>query len=194
MLSGSTYPTSNLFFNQARQIFLKLQQGTHDLDTFICTMTKPMMAKFLKYWNESHMLFAFAIVLDPRFKMDAGFGRVLEFPLPLREARVEGEGSDRAQRIDLITSGAFLRLTRSGGGGSGKLGSSSPLQASPLDRIKPFAQERVVTLKKVTAGDPDCQNAFALQVFIPSFVFLCSAFVMRTVHLDANFDFRAVEV
>jgi hypothetical protein len=70
MLSGSTYPTSNLFFNQARQIFLKLQQGTHDLDTFICTMTKPMMAKFLKYWNESHMLFAFAIVLDPRFKME----------------------------------------------------------------------------------------------------------------------------
>jgi hypothetical protein len=50
-------------------VFITLENGTKDPDSFIRTMARPMLEKFNKYWHMSQTIFAFAVVLDPRYKM-----------------------------------------------------------------------------------------------------------------------------
>ncbi|KAG5553647.1 hypothetical protein RHGRI_011517 [Rhododendron griersonianum] len=74
-LSGSTYVTSNMFFNEvcAIQGFLfEWTKGLESLnDVSISCMARKMQAKFDKYWGKVekiNMLLMIAIVLDPRYK------------------------------------------------------------------------------------------------------------------------------
>ncbi|KAH7860224.1 hypothetical protein Vadar_010936 [Vaccinium darrowii] len=67
--SGSSFPTSNVFFPEVCKIQLQLDKwGTSDHE-FLRLMAKPMSQKFSKYWEESCLALAIAVVLDPRYKM-----------------------------------------------------------------------------------------------------------------------------
>lgn len=68
--SGSTYPTSNLFYSHIVDIKRVLGQLLKSKDPILKEMANAMLEKFEKYWGpECNTLFAVALVLDPRFKM-----------------------------------------------------------------------------------------------------------------------------
>lgn len=69
IISGSDYPTSNLFLNEVRQVKVLLDKKSQEEDDFIRVMTRRMKEKFEKYWGECNLLMAIASVLDPRGKM-----------------------------------------------------------------------------------------------------------------------------
>ena len=73
-ISGSLYTTSNLFFQELSTVYDHLQGYCEDDDYLLSTMSMRMKSKYDKYWghldNINLMLFV-AIVLDPRYKLDA---------------------------------------------------------------------------------------------------------------------------
>ncbi|KAK9689759.1 hypothetical protein RND81_09G078800 [Saponaria officinalis] len=73
LFSGSEYPTSNLYFENVWRIAMLLKDLVKDGDKDIREMGHLMQEKFDKYWLHSsgddyNTLFAFAMILDPRFK------------------------------------------------------------------------------------------------------------------------------
>lgn len=69
ILTGPTYPTANHFFHEAWKIQLELTHSATSQDPFISKLTRSLQEKFEKYWRESCMVLAIAVVMDPRFKM-----------------------------------------------------------------------------------------------------------------------------
>ncbi|XP_039142535.1 zinc finger BED domain-containing protein RICESLEEPER 2-like [Dioscorea cayenensis subsp. rotundata] len=74
IISGSDYPTSNLFLNEVYRVKMLLDKRVNDENDFIRAMIGKMKAKFDKYWGECNLLMSVAAVLDPRCKM-----RVVDF-------------------------------------------------------------------------------------------------------------------
>ncbi|XP_028054726.1 zinc finger BED domain-containing protein RICESLEEPER 2-like [Camellia sinensis] len=69
IISGSDYPTSNLFLTEVWKIKEILNEKSVDDNEYIRAMTLKMKVKFDKYWGECNLLMAMATVLDPRYKM-----------------------------------------------------------------------------------------------------------------------------
>ncbi|XP_050909603.1 zinc finger BED domain-containing protein RICESLEEPER 3-like [Lathyrus oleraceus] len=69
LISGTSYPTSNLYFLQIWKIQCVLMASIKDEDTLIRDMAKRMMIKFEKYWSDYSVVLALGAVLDPRIKL-----------------------------------------------------------------------------------------------------------------------------
>ncbi|GKV51607.1 hypothetical protein SLEP1_g58242 [Rubroshorea leprosula] len=69
LFSGSKYPTSNLYFKHVWKIELCLLENIKCGDIYIRDMATSMKAKFEKYWDSYSLILAFAIILDPRYKL-----------------------------------------------------------------------------------------------------------------------------
>uniref|UniRef100_K7MM64 HAT C-terminal dimerisation domain-containing protein n=1 Tax=Glycine max TaxID=3847 RepID=K7MM64_SOYBN len=69
LTSGSTYPTSNLYFMQVWKIECLLLQNLSNKDELIRTMEIDMKTKFDKYWSDYSNVLSFGCILDPRFKI-----------------------------------------------------------------------------------------------------------------------------
>ena len=69
LISGSTYPTSNLYFMQVYKIELWLKSHEKSSSEVIVEMVGAMKVKFDKYWREYSVILAMAAVFDPRFKL-----------------------------------------------------------------------------------------------------------------------------
>jgi hypothetical protein len=97
LLSGSYYPTANLFFSEFCEIHLKIIEWQKSSDSFIASMATVMKEKFDKYWEMSNTALAVACFLDPRYKMkvvefyytemsdDYGFDAMYEFKKVLQK-------------------------------------------------------------------------------------------------------------
>ncbi|XP_073300079.1 zinc finger BED domain-containing protein RICESLEEPER 2-like isoform X3 [Primulina huaijiensis] len=77
IISGTEYPTSNLFLNEVYRVKMVLDEKSLDEEEFIRKMVQKMKSKFDKYWEECNLLMSIGSILDPRCKM-----RVLEFTFP----------------------------------------------------------------------------------------------------------------
>ena len=69
LISGTSYPTSNLYFGQVWKIEKFLLDNVNNEDGLIKEMTCNMKKKFDKYWSEYSILLAMAAVFDPRLKL-----------------------------------------------------------------------------------------------------------------------------
>ncbi|CAL5327640.1 unnamed protein product [Camellia sinensis] len=69
ILITTTYPTANTFFHEVWKIQLELTHASMSEDPFISNLIKPLQEKFDKYWKDTSLVLASAVVMDPRFKM-----------------------------------------------------------------------------------------------------------------------------
>jgi len=68
-ISGSKYPTSNVYFTQVWRIELLLKKYVTCDDEDIKQMAMEMKIKFAKYWKDYSLILAIGAVLDPRLKV-----------------------------------------------------------------------------------------------------------------------------
>ncbi|KAL0323591.1 UNVERIFIED_CONTAM: hypothetical protein Sangu_1978400 [Sesamum angustifolium] len=68
--SGHRYPTSNLYFRNVWRIQMLLQEQMVSTVLAISRMAKDMKPTFDKYWDCYSTVLTFAIVLDPRYKLE----------------------------------------------------------------------------------------------------------------------------
>ncbi|XP_050278147.1 zinc finger BED domain-containing protein RICESLEEPER 1-like [Quercus robur] len=69
VISGSEYPTANIFLPEVWKIKEVLNEKSLDENDYISAMACKMKLKFDKYWGECNFVMVIAVVLDPRFKM-----------------------------------------------------------------------------------------------------------------------------
>ncbi|KAL4364154.1 hypothetical protein GQ457_04G009370 [Hibiscus cannabinus] len=74
IISGSEYPTSNLFLSELFGIKEALDAVVLDGSDYMMAMAMKMKRKFDKYWGTCNLLISIGAVLDPRYKM-----KLLEF-------------------------------------------------------------------------------------------------------------------
>ncbi|KAL0928761.1 hypothetical protein M5K25_000682 [Dendrobium thyrsiflorum] len=86
IISGTEYPTSNLFLSQICTIKKVLDDGSISSDEFVRNMTMKMKGKFDKYWGECNLLMAFGAIMDPRMKFI-----VIEFAYPMIYGEQSGQ-------------------------------------------------------------------------------------------------------
>ncbi|KAF5472187.1 hypothetical protein F2P56_008924 [Juglans regia] len=93
IVSGSDYPTTNLFLSEVWRMKDILGKKSRDENEYMKSMVRKMTAKFDKYWGECNLLMAIAAVLDPRFKMV-----LIQFCFPLIY-----QESDASKNIDYVS-------------------------------------------------------------------------------------------
>lgn len=71
LLSGTSYPTANLFYSNFCDIRAIIYEWCNSNDDTIRNMAHSMRAKFEKYWKKSNVALAVASFLDPRIKIKA---------------------------------------------------------------------------------------------------------------------------
>ncbi|XP_059429102.1 zinc finger BED domain-containing protein RICESLEEPER 2-like [Corylus avellana] len=69
VVSGSDYPTTNLFLPEIRRMKEVLMIKCEDMNDYIRLMTTKMAAKFDKYWGDSNLLMSLAAIFDPRYNI-----------------------------------------------------------------------------------------------------------------------------
>ncbi|KZV17238.1 hypothetical protein F511_20769, partial [Dorcoceras hygrometricum] len=69
LISGSSYPTSNMYFMQVWKIEVLLKENLFNEDVVVGDMCKRMKEKFDKYWSQYSTVLAFGAILDPRIKL-----------------------------------------------------------------------------------------------------------------------------
>nr|KYP54465.1 Putative AC transposase [Cajanus cajan] len=70
IISGSKYPTANIFFPKICEIKLVIDEWVKSPNQIIHNMEEQMLNKFKSYWSVIHDIIGVASVLDPRYKMD----------------------------------------------------------------------------------------------------------------------------
>ncbi|KAL5555828.1 hypothetical protein UlMin_038064 [Ulmus minor] len=70
LFSGTSYPTTNIFFPKICEIRLQISNWYMSDFIEIRTVAAAMVDKFEKYWLDIHGILGLAVVLDPRYKMD----------------------------------------------------------------------------------------------------------------------------
>ena len=69
VVSGSEYPTSNLFLSEIKMVKALIDTKVIDVNHYMREMASTMKEKFDKYWGESNLMMSIGVVMDPRFKM-----------------------------------------------------------------------------------------------------------------------------
>ncbi|XP_031253443.1 zinc finger BED domain-containing protein RICESLEEPER 2-like [Pistacia vera] len=77
IISGSNYPTSNVFLRQVCRIKILSDKKSESEDVFIRQMVRKMKEKCDKYWGQCNLLMYVVAIINPRYKM-----RVTEFSFP----------------------------------------------------------------------------------------------------------------
>jgi hypothetical protein len=91
IVSGSDYPTSNLFLPAVWRMKEIMDVKVGDRNEYMRLMAARMSDKFDKYWGDTNMLMALAAVLDPRYKMKLiSFCFLIIYPLDVEANGIKG--------------------------------------------------------------------------------------------------------
>ncbi|XP_054821595.1 zinc finger BED domain-containing protein RICESLEEPER 2-like [Prosopis cineraria] len=71
LISGTSYPTSNMYFGQIAKIEILLNDAISNRDPVISNMATKMKEKFDKYWSDYSVILSIGSVFDPRAKLEA---------------------------------------------------------------------------------------------------------------------------
>jgi hypothetical protein len=83
VVSGSDYPTANLYLPEVWRMKEVLMSKCEDRNEYMRSMAGKMMGKFDKYWGDTNLMMSIAAVLDPRYKMKLiNFCFPIMYPLP----------------------------------------------------------------------------------------------------------------
>nr|GMC69067.1 zinc finger BED domain-containing protein RICESLEEPER 2-like [Ipomoea batatas] len=69
VISGTNYPTSNVFLGVVWRVKHVLNENEFHPDELIRGMIVKMKTKFEKYWDDCNLLMSIGAILDPRYKM-----------------------------------------------------------------------------------------------------------------------------
>ncbi|KAG6384336.1 hypothetical protein SASPL_155856 [Salvia splendens] len=69
LFSGSSYPTSNLYFMEVWNIAQLLEMNSRSHDEVVRSMSLLMKSKFEKYWEDYSDILFMGAVFDPRMKL-----------------------------------------------------------------------------------------------------------------------------
>ncbi|KAK3146444.1 hypothetical protein QOZ80_3BG0266230 [Eleusine coracana subsp. coracana] len=69
VVSGSQYPTINLYFHQMWEVKKMLEKEGSSSEPVIVSMVNEMKKKFKKYWDLSFVNICLPVIVDPRFKL-----------------------------------------------------------------------------------------------------------------------------
>ncbi|CAI9261935.1 unnamed protein product [Lactuca saligna] len=114
IISGSEYPTSNLFLNEVYRIKVLLDKKLQDPNEyyFVHDMVRCMKQNFDKYWGECNLMMLIGAILDPRCKM-----RVIEFCFPRMYPEQEAcENIDKVKKALYELYGEYVDEYCSSGG------------------------------------------------------------------------------
>lgn len=79
LISGTDYPTSNLFLPELWHIKTILDEACFSEDSCLTKMATKMKMKLDKYWGDYNLLISLVAILDPRNKLkfiDFAFGQI----------------------------------------------------------------------------------------------------------------------
>ncbi|XP_043705394.1 zinc finger BED domain-containing protein RICESLEEPER 2-like [Telopea speciosissima] len=88
VLSGSKYPTANLYFHNVWNIHKSLLEVIVHGDDHMKKMAQEMKKKFDKYWDSDSIILAIAVVFDPLYKLSFvswAFDKIYNLDSRLRE-------------------------------------------------------------------------------------------------------------
>jgi hypothetical protein len=107
LISGTKYPTSNLYFPKICRIKLAIEEWKKSSNSIIEMMATKMMEKFQHYWSGVHDMMGVAAVLDPRKKMV-----VLHFWFPKLYGQESDEQVNRIKELcyDLLDDYQRIKL------------------------------------------------------------------------------------
>ncbi|XP_057792782.1 zinc finger BED domain-containing protein RICESLEEPER 2-like [Salvia miltiorrhiza] len=69
LISGTSYPTSNLYFMEVWKIARLLEVNVRSKDEVVKSMSLAMQSRFEKYWEEYSDILSMGAVFDPRMKL-----------------------------------------------------------------------------------------------------------------------------
>ncbi|XP_073098901.1 zinc finger BED domain-containing protein RICESLEEPER 2-like [Elaeis guineensis] len=139
VISGSEYPTTNLYLAEVYRVKEVIDAAARDWDFFMKEMAKPMKKKFDKYWGECNLLMAIASVLDPRCKF-----HVVDICLPLiYKLETEAEKNVNKVRTALqVLYDEYVNLSREKSSSCEvNTGGSNSLSTAFKDRLVVFVRD-----------------------------------------------------
>ncbi|WOH12837.1 hypothetical protein DCAR_0832346 [Daucus carota subsp. sativus] len=96
IVSGSEYPTSNLFLSELKRVKELLDKKVVNSNSYMREMAGTMQEKFDKYWGESNLMMSIGAVMDPRFKM-----KLISFCFPIIYP-LEGESEKQHAHLKVV--------------------------------------------------------------------------------------------
>jgi hypothetical protein len=69
VISGSYYPTANLYFDEIWEVKTALDNADPKVNADLFETIQYMQSKFRRYWKLTWLQISFPVILDPRFKL-----------------------------------------------------------------------------------------------------------------------------
>jgi hypothetical protein len=70
VISGSLYPTANLYFHEIWEVKIALDNQVPEANVELSETIQHMQKKFKKYWKLTWLQVSFPVIFDPKFKFD----------------------------------------------------------------------------------------------------------------------------
>ncbi|KAL6508604.1 hypothetical protein OROGR_023315 [Orobanche gracilis] len=116
VMSGSDYPTANLYLVEVCRIKELLDSKSLVSDIFIVRMVTKMKEKFDKYWGDCNLLMSIAAILDPRLKMvviEHCFPKIYPFGADEKKAEVRAALYSLYEEYEKMYSGSSTSTSTS---------------------------------------------------------------------------------
>ncbi|RLM60658.1 hypothetical protein C2845_PM14G04970 [Panicum miliaceum] len=69
VISGSHYPTANLYFDEIWEVKIALDNADPEVNADLFETIQYMQRKFRRYWKLTWLQISFPVIFDPRFKL-----------------------------------------------------------------------------------------------------------------------------